>query len=94
MPIDRVIRIFKALGCANRLKILKELAEGEKCLCELAEDFSVDISTISRHVGELVRLGLIREEKRGNKKFFSVADPRVMELINLASEIAKGEVKT
>ena len=88
---DKVVRIFKALACRNRIEILRILSRGKKCLCEIAKDFDLDMSTLSRHVGELVRLGILKEEKRGNKKYLDIADPRILKVIDLAESIARNE---
>ncbi len=88
---SKVARIFKALSCDNRLKILKILSEGERCFGEISKNLNVDTSTISRHVSELSRVGLIRVRKDGNKKLLSIADKRVLELLKIAESIG-GEI--
>ncbi len=86
---DKITQIFKVLSCKNRIDILKILSNGKKCLCELAEGFDIDISTLSRHVSELVRLGLLGVEKIGAKKYLSIADPRILGVIESVEEIIK-----
>ncbi len=84
---SRVAEIFKALSCDNRLKILKVLSEGERCFCELSRNLDVDISTISRHVSELSRVGLIHVRKEGNRKLLSITDKRVLKMLEIAESI-------
>ena len=84
---SKVVHIFKALGCEHRIEILKALSKERLCLCELAKKFSIDMSTLSRHVNELVRLGLLHEEKEGTKKFFTIAEPRILKVIEIVEEI-------
>ena len=68
-------RIIKALAHPARLAILDELAEhGERCVCELTELVGSDMSTVSRHLGQLKAAGLIEDEKRGRMIFYR---PRV-----------------
>ena len=42
--------ICKALGDANRLKIVKMLSDGEKCVCKLLESFEITQQTLSHHM--------------------------------------------
>ena len=88
---SKVARIFKALSCDNRLKILKILSEGERCFGEISRSLNVDTSTISRHVSELSRMGLISVRKEGSKKVLSLADRRVLKLLEIAESIG-GEI--
>lgn len=82
-----MVRIFKALSCRNRIEILKILSKERLCLCELAERFSIDTSTLSRHINELVKLGLLNEEREGTKKFFTIAKPEILKVIEIVEEI-------
>lgn len=35
--LERRAAVFKALGHADRLRIVEEVAEGERCVCDLVE---------------------------------------------------------
>ena len=51
--------ICKALGDANRLKIVKMLSDGEKCGCKLLEAFEITQPTLSHHMKILCECGLV-----------------------------------
>ena len=51
--------ICKALGDANRLKIVKMLSDGEKCGCKLLESFEITQPTLSHHMKILCECGLV-----------------------------------
>jgi len=72
--------IFKALSNTNRLKIFLRLAscckpgtvsyfdeDSTAYVGELSEELDVVKSTVSHHIKELRRVGLIRTERRGQK---------------------------
>ncbi len=90
--MEDVVRIFKALACKNRIEILKILSEGERCLCELAGMFDLNVSTLSRHVSELVRVGILEEEKRGNKKYLRIADPTILKIVEMAEGMVSSRI--
>jgi ArsR family transcriptional regulator len=64
-------KIIKALAHPARLMIVDELAQrGERCVCELTELIGSDMSTVSRHLGQLKEAGLVEFEKRGQMAFY------------------------
>ena len=58
--------ICKALGDANRLKIVKMLSDGEKCGCKLLESFEITQPTLSHHMKILCECGLVETRKEEN----------------------------
>ncbi len=83
----RTVMLFKALGCSWRLKILECLSKGTMCICELDDLFAIDKTTLSRHVKALVHTGLVKENRNGTRKELSIADRRVLEILELAKSI-------
>jgi len=83
----KTVMLFKALGCSWRLKILEHLSKGTMCICELDDLYSIDKTTLSRHVKALVDAKLIVEKRNGTRKELSIADSRVLEIIKLAHSI-------
>jgi DNA-binding transcriptional ArsR family regulator len=54
--------IFHALGDATRRRMLRDLADGERTVGQLAEPFDMSLAAASKHVKTLERAGLIRRE--------------------------------
>lgn len=61
----RLDAIFHALGDATRRHMLRELAQGERTVGQLAEPFAMSLAAASKHVRTLESAGLIRREIRG-----------------------------
>lgn len=61
-PLDNV---FHALGDATRRRMLRELADGERTVSQLAEPFSISLAAASKHIKVLEAAGMIRREVRG-----------------------------
>jgi len=69
--------IFKALGHPLRLGIVKELGNGRKCVCKLAELVNSERSNVSRHLSVMVHAGILRSEKQGLMVYYELAAPCV-----------------
>jgi DNA-binding transcriptional ArsR family regulator len=57
--------VFHALGDATRRRMLRELADGERTVSQLADPFSISLAAASKHIKSLEKAGLIRREIRG-----------------------------
>ena len=58
--------IAKALADPSRMALLEAIAGEEECACQkLRQEFPVSKATISFHIKELVRAGLIEARKEG-----------------------------
>lgn len=74
-------RLFRALGHESRLVILAHLAEGECCVCDLADVTGLDQSTVSKHLALLSSNGIVDSERRGHHVYYHVIAPWVTELL-------------
>lgn len=72
-----VSNVFKALGHPARVKMVKALAGGERCVCELVEAAGLGWSTVSRHLAVLREAGVVTDEKRGQQVMYRMALPCV-----------------
>jgi len=74
-------RFFKAIAHPTRLFIVEELNRSERCVCELTAMVGADISTVSKHLSVLKNTGVVRDEKRGAKVFYSLVCSCVLEFL-------------
>ena len=63
--MDRLIKIFKALGDKNRLRIVKMLQVKQLCVCEITAMLELATSTVSKHLSLLKEAGIIADRKDG-----------------------------
>ena len=61
----RLDRIFFALSDSRRRSILEELSDNQRTVSELAENLSMALSAISKHIALLEKAGLIYKTKQG-----------------------------
>lgn len=71
-PYEDQASVFKALAHPARLFMVEQVAEGEKCVCELVSLLGLDTSTVSKHLTVLRNAGVLADEKRGNNVYFRI----------------------
>ena len=82
-----VVKIGKALGDENRVKILQMLMDGEKCGCKLLEAFEITQPTLSHHMKILCDSGLVDARKDGKWSHYSVNRDVVREFEKYISDM-------
>ncbi len=65
LEMPQLDSVFRALGDGTRRRMLRELANGERTVGELAEPFAISLAAASKHIKALENAGLIRREVRG-----------------------------
>ncbi|MGQ9545572.1 MAG: ArsR/SmtB family transcription factor [Dehalococcoidia bacterium] len=79
--IEEQARFLKCIGEPTRLQILRLLAEGEKCVGELASLLDKEQSLISHHLRALKRCSTVKERQAAQKVYYRLADARLARLI-------------
>jgi ArsR family transcriptional regulator len=72
--LAQLVDVYKALGHPVRLRILAMLRAGELCACQITAVLKLAPSTVSAHLGELRRAGVVVERKEGRWVIFRHAD--------------------
>ena len=72
------VRLFHALSDETRLEILRQLAGGERCVCELTDALGAAQSRLSFHLKTLREAGLVRDRKQGRWVYYEL-EPSALE---------------
>jgi DNA-binding transcriptional ArsR family regulator len=72
--LSQATETFKAAGHPARLRILAMLRSGELCVCQITAVLELAASTVSAHLGDLKRAGLVVEHKDGRWVSYRLAD--------------------
>jgi len=90
MKLSRTARIFKALGCEQRLEVLRLLkqwggmdacCEGvQKAFTKASEELRISRSTLSHHFKELENAGLITCERNGQAMTCRISEEALAEV--------------
>ena len=94
--IEEVSWIFHALSDASRLKILRALLESKKPLNQgqVAEATGLSQANASKHLSQLVRVGLVQRNQDGNSVFFSPVNPLVPQVCDLMCGHVTARIKS
>jgi DNA-binding transcriptional ArsR family regulator len=84
---------FKTLGHPARIRILEILRDGEASVSELIPQVGLEPSHLSQQLGVLRRAGVVSGRKEGVSVRYSVADPRIFELLETARSILSASLK-
>jgi ArsR family transcriptional regulator len=80
--IDRTLTIqrMKALSDETRLRILEQLAGGERCVCDLTDALDAGQSLLSFHLKTLKDAGLVSDRRAGRWVHYSLNADALAEL--------------
>ncbi|MEM5871327.1 MAG: metalloregulator ArsR/SmtB family transcription factor [Candidatus Aenigmatarchaeota archaeon] len=79
--IKEAIKFFKALSNETRLKIVKSLIHGEKCVCEIFPLVKRTQSTVSIQLSKLENAGIVEAKRKGKMVFYSIKDKRILKIL-------------
>ncbi|MCU0233323.1 MAG: metalloregulator ArsR/SmtB family transcription factor [Thermoanaerobaculales bacterium] len=72
--LDSAVAAARALGHPARLRAVAMLRGGELCVCQVTEVLKLATSTVSLHLRELKRCGLVTERKDGRWVYVGLSD--------------------
>ncbi|MBQ9306500.1 MAG: winged helix-turn-helix transcriptional regulator [Clostridia bacterium] len=72
METERLTQIARALTDENRVQIIRMLAEGEKCACDLLAQLEIGQPTLSHHMKLLNESGLVKTRRSAKWSYYSL----------------------
>jgi ArsR family transcriptional regulator len=102
--LDRFAGLFKALANPNRLRIFLRLAsccppghacdieDGRACIGDLGADLGLAPSTVSHHIKELGRAGLIAMKRSGQRIECWIPAEKLTDLADFFAHCCQGTV--
>ncbi|MEK7774772.1 MAG: metalloregulator ArsR/SmtB family transcription factor [Candidatus Zixiibacteriota bacterium] len=91
--LELVADCFQALSDPTRLRILRELRDGDKTVQQLVGLFSWTQANISRHLSVLSKAGLVRKTKKGSFVYYGVANRDILSLCDLVCSHVNSTLK-
>lgn len=82
--VRSAVCLFRSLGDPARLRIVAELARGERRVVDLTKLLGLAQSTVSTHVSCLRDCGLVAARSEGRQTFYSLARPELLDLLRSA----------
>ncbi len=87
-PIYQVkAEFFRVLAHPARIRVLEILRDGDRPVSELIPEVGIESSHLSQQLGVMRRAGLVQARKQGATVIYSVANPVLFELLDVAKRI-------
>ena len=77
----QAVGVLKLLASEDRLLLLCQLSQGEMCVGDLEQALDIRQPTLSQQLGVLRNEGIVNTRRDGKRIYYSVADPKVMQLL-------------
>ena len=82
-----VAHILKTLAHPKRFLILCKLREWPKTVGDLEKYCTIGQSQLSQFLGKMKDEGILDSEKNGQYVSYSIADPRILDMVNAMQKI-------
>ncbi len=87
-PIYQVkAEFFKTLAHPARIRVLELLRDGDRSVGELIPEVGIEASHLSQQLGIMRRANLVQSRKDGATVVYSVSNPMIFELLDVAKKI-------
>jgi DNA-binding transcriptional ArsR family regulator len=86
--VELVAKFFRALGDPARLRLLEFLLRDEHTVSECVRHIGLSQGRVSAHLACLAGCGYVQVRRAGRFAWYTVADPRVADLVTLARSLA------
>lgn len=73
-PLARLVQVHKAIAHPARIRLLAALRTGPLCVCQMTVLVRLAASTVSEHLSELRKAGLITDRKEGRWVEYRLSD--------------------
>jgi DNA-binding transcriptional ArsR family regulator len=80
--LERMASALKVLAHTHRLKMVEMLErEGESPVHAITSRLNLPQATVSQHLNQMRRAGLVRAARRGKEVWYSIADPSSLTIL-------------
>lgn len=85
--------LYKTLSHPVRLRILDLLRPGEQTVTALQQALDIEASSVSQQLSVMRTHRLVDARKSGTNVFYTVRDPLIFELLDIARQIFENQVE-
>ena len=91
-PSEFKAEFFKALANPIRIQIIDALRDGEHTVNQLREILNIEGPNVSQQLAILRTNNLVITRKEGNNVFYSIKDPNIFKLLDVARVIFSNQL--
>jgi ArsR family transcriptional regulator len=81
--------VIAAAGHPIRLAVIDFLKDGEQCVCDISEHVAAKRSNVSRHLGVLLKAGVVSQRKDGLKMMYTLRTPCVLNFMKCVEGVLR-----
>lgn len=89
MLFEKQAEIAKAVAHPLRVAVVDFLKDGERCVCDIAEQVGSERSNVSRHLSVMVSAGVLTYRKDGLKVFYKLRTPCIVDFLACVTNVLK-----
>jgi DNA-binding transcriptional ArsR family regulator len=78
--IDLIANKFKVLSEVSRMKIIRSLVVGEKCVSDIISDTGLLQANVSKQLKLMLLNGVLLMRKSGLQRYYSIADQAIIKV--------------
>lgn len=87
--LELYVLMCQTISKPIRLKVLDIIGEGKMNVGELQKELDISMSSLSNHLNELYRAGVLGKEKQGNFVYYYLTQPKLLEGIARMQDLIK-----
>lgn len=87
--LELYVLMCRTISKPVRLKILDLIGEGKANVGDLQKEIGISMSSLSNHLNDLYRAGVLGREKQGNFVYYYLTKPQLLGSIADMQEILK-----
>ncbi len=80
--VQALAEMFRILGDPTRVRIVDVLAEGELCVCDIAEHVGISESAVSHQLRLMRGMRIVRGRRAGRCVYYTLDDQHVLDLFH------------
>lgn len=88
---DDLLQRFQAVAEETRFRVVRLLADGERCVCELQDDLGAAQSRLSFHLRKLKDAGVVTDRRDGRWVYYSLVPAALEEMRAFLGEVKPAE---
>jgi ArsR family transcriptional regulator len=85
--------VAKAIAHPLRIAIVNFLADGEQCVCDIAQFVGSERSNVSRHLSVMANAGLLDYRKEGLKVIYKLKCACIIDFFSCVTRVLKQQAK-
>ena len=88
---EALLQRFQAVAEETRFRVVRLLAEGERCVCDLQADLGAAQSRLSFHLKKLKEAGVVSDRREGRWVYYSLVPGALDEMRAFLGEVKPRE---